>query len=76
MMLTLAAIQEPPGRSSSPSPTGVAVNKGVVDNMSAPLKWRCSFPNPRGVDGIDLPQAGGDAAGILIQINSRIVALA
>src|SRR6266481_10040574 len=55
-IVTLAAIQDPPGRNSSTSPDGVAVNRGWVANISILFDKNAYLLRPWGGTRIDLRQ--------------------
>ena len=55
-IVTLAAVQDPPGRNSSTSPDGVAVNRGWVANISILFDKNAYLLRPWGGAQIDLRQ--------------------
>jgi hypothetical protein len=54
--VTLAAVQDPPGRNSSTSPDGVAVNRGAVGKIRILFNVKAHLLKPWGGTQIDLRQ--------------------
>jgi hypothetical protein len=71
-VVTLAAVQDPPGRSSSTSPDGVAVNSGGMAKMIR-IPFNGNAFKPWGGNEIDLPQSRKRLAALLTQINTYAV---
>src|SRR5258708_22239550 len=57
-VFTLAAVQDPPGRNSSTSAVGVAVNRVAVAKTCIPLQIEHFFYEPQRAAHVDLPQTG------------------
>jgi hypothetical protein len=66
-MAAFAAVHDPPGRSSSVSPDGVAVNKGAVAKMIFPQLQSAFLGRVRSTD-VDLTQGSIVARTRLTQI--------
>src|SRR6476646_1115948 len=74
-VVTLAAVHDPPGRNSSTSPDGVAVNRGAVTKIySSPIGAPISLALGAALTLTCLKKRKGQAA-LLTQINSTAVGL-